>query len=123
VFTLALRRYGKGCTRMGCLRTLQALRAIGLSLGFSVTAAAGTVSGTLTVSGLAAHAAFTVTFYKDDGAEAAHLDLAQSGFYSVDLPPGHYKAQCTSPARTANPAQYLFALEGPITRNLNLSCG
>jgi hypothetical protein len=108
---------------MGCLRTWLALGAIGLSLGFCVTAAAGTVSGTLTVTGLAANAAFTVTFYKDDGAEAAHLDLGKSGFYSIDLPPGHYKVQCTLSARKANPPQYLFALEGPITRNLNLSCG
>jgi hypothetical protein len=106
---------------MSRLRTQLALGAIGLSFGMMATA--GTVSGTLTVTGLSKPTKFTVTFYKDDGSEAAHLDLAQSGFYSVDLPPGHYRAQCTSPARKANPPQYLFALEGPITRNLNLSCG
>lgn len=108
---------------MGCLRTRPVLCAIALSLGFGATAAAGTVSGTLTATGLAAHTAFTVTFYKDDGSEAAHLDLAQSGFYSVDLPPGHYKVQCTSQGRTPGAAQYLFALQGPVTRNLTLSCG
>ena len=108
---------------MGYLRIRLLPLAIGLSLGCCTTAGAGTVSGTLTVTGLATHSAFTVTFYKDDGSEAAHLDLAQSGFYSVDLPPGRYQALCTSPARSANPAQYLFALQGPITRNLTLSCG
>jgi hypothetical protein len=122
VSTLAVGSHGEGCASMGFLRTRSALCAIGLGIGFS--AAAGTVSGILTVTGLAAHTPFTVTFYKDDGSEAAHLDLVQSGFYSVDLPPGHYKVQCTSPSKAGgNAAQYLFALQAPVARNLTLSCG
>jgi hypothetical protein len=107
-----------------CLARL-ALLASAANLAFTLCAAAGTVSGTLVATGLPAHTAFTVTLFKDDGAEAAHISMDQSGFYSVDLPPGHYKAQCTSPAPKGanNTAQYLFALSAPITRNLTLSCG
>jgi hypothetical protein len=102
-----------------------ALLASAANLALTLSAAAGTVSGTLVVTGLPAQTPFTVTLFKDDGSEAAHISMTESGFYSVDLPPGHYKAQCTSPApKAANSStQYLFALSAPITRNLTLSCG
>ncbi len=88
-------------------------------------AAAGTVSGTITVSGLKAGTHFTITIYSDDGKVATQIEMDQSGLYSIDLPSGRYKARCTSPGpNTADSTGvYLFALDGPITRNLNLRCG
>jgi hypothetical protein len=88
-------------------------------------AAAGTVSGTITVSGVKAGTHFTITIYSDDGKVATLIEMDQSGLYSINLLPGRYKARCTSPApNTAyGTGIYLFALDGPVTRNLNLSCG
>jgi hypothetical protein len=88
-------------------------------------AAAGTVSGTITVSGVKAGTHFTITIYSDDGKAATQIEMDQSGLYSINLPPGRYKARCTSPGpnTAGGTGVYLFALDGPVTRNLNLSCG
>jgi len=91
----------------------------------STLAIAGTVSGTITIVGLKAGTKFTITVYGDDGKEVTLINPDQSGSYSIALPPGRYKVRCTLPGSNAveNATVYLFALDGPITRNMSLNCG
>jgi hypothetical protein len=100
----------------------RALGAIAAGLALGSLAAAGTVSGTITATGIAASAAFTATVFKDDGSELTHIDMPRSGLYSLELEPGRYKVVCSAPGRAAGSPQYLIALEAPISRNLSLSC-
>jgi uncharacterized cupredoxin-like copper-binding protein len=107
------------------MKPLIAWRAFGaIAAGFALggSAAAGTVSGTITAAGIAASAAFTVTVFKDDGGELTHIDMPHSGLYSLELEPGRYKVVCNAPGRAAGSPQYLIALDAPISRNLTLSC-
>ena len=106
-------------------RTSSKLCAFAACFCLSGFAAAGAVSGTITVSGVKPGAPFTITIYAADDSVAGQITMNQSGPYSIDLAPGRYKVRCTSPASKTPPSTevYLFALDGPITRNLSVGCG